>query len=352
MKKILMFFVCCFGVQSVYADLYDVAKVPVSAELTSAREARAVAIQNGETDAFWLLMRKMVAAEELSRIEVPPADEVMNLVQKVSVSNEKTTATKYMADIDVRFYPDKIQQFLKQRQIPFLSKSLPPTVVLPIFEKNGHRLILEDQNPVYTYLKNQEMDGFIIPFGDLEEVALAGRLKEQQTDETVQAFLDRYDVKRGLLLRIKQQGPYVSVQSEVFPDQSDRVIPESFEMMVPSGHISDIMPEIWEKVKMEQEERWRRENTDGIEMPDVFWVQVPITHLADWVAIDRKLKQSDLLKRVEVRGFRTGMVLITLTYKGRIGQLQAHLHKLGLDLTTDETSGLSVLKTLSQGGQI
>lgn len=352
MKKFLAFFVCLFCVPAAWADLYDVVKVSVSAELTSAREARTAAIQNGEADAFWILMQKMVTAEDLSKIEMPPADEVTNMVQKVSVSNEKTTATKYMADIDVRFHPEKVQQFLKQRQIPFLERSLPPTVVLPIFENNGNRFILEEQNPVYAYLKKQETGDLIIPVGDLEEMAWAGRLTELQDDRVIQAFLDRYGVKRGVILQVKQRGPYVSVRSDVFPDQSDKVIPKAFEMMVPSGRISDIMPELWDKVKAEQEELWRRENTDGIEMPDVFWVQVPITRLADWVAINRKLKQSDLLKQAEVRGFRPGMVLMTLTYKGRIGQLQAHLHKLGLDLTIDETSGLSVLKMNSTGGNI
>ena len=51
------------GIGVARADLYQVTGVPINAELTSAKEARMAAIENGETDAFWALMKKMVAPE-------------------------------------------------------------------------------------------------------------------------------------------------------------------------------------------------------------------------------------------------------------------------------------------------
>ena len=135
------------------ADLYQVSGISVAAELNSANEAREVALANGQVEAFWQLMRKMAVPSELQKIPVLSQDEVVNLVQNVSIADEKTTATKYMATISVRFKAKETQDFLTENQVPFLIQAPPSYVVIPVFKRGSQILLLEEDNPVFAFLK-------------------------------------------------------------------------------------------------------------------------------------------------------------------------------------------------------
>ena len=152
MKKFLTTIIGLIFSLTAQADLYDIDGIAIEAELTSAKEARSIAINDGQMDAFWQLMQKMVSPEDLSRIPFLEQGTVSQFVQNVSLTNEKTTTTRYIATLGVRFYPDKIQSFLTELQIPFLQRSLPPTLIIPCFQKADEILLLTDNNPVYNYL--------------------------------------------------------------------------------------------------------------------------------------------------------------------------------------------------------
>ena len=144
----------CVGRMS-WADLYEVRDIPVSAELNSPSEAREMAIANGQVDAFWKLMQKMVSESDLQNVPMMDTEKVLDLVQNVSLSDEKATATKYMATLTVHFKPTAVQDFLTQNRIPFLIQDLTPTVVIPVFQKDGETFLLDDNNPVYQFLKGR-----------------------------------------------------------------------------------------------------------------------------------------------------------------------------------------------------
>ena len=156
MKKIWMALVCgvwwATGVAA--ANLYQVANVPIAAEVGTAMEARDIAIANGQVDAFWVLLRKMVQSDDLTKLPLVGQDEVVNFVQNVSLSDEKTTATKYMASMTVTFKPRAVQDFLTENQVPFLVQAPPTALVVPVYRHGADVWLVEADSPVYTALRN------------------------------------------------------------------------------------------------------------------------------------------------------------------------------------------------------
>ncbi len=316
------------------ADLYQVSGIPVAAELSSANEAREVALANGQTEAFWQLMRKMTTPSELQKVPVLSQDEVVNLVQNVSVSNEKTTDTKYMATISVRFKPKETQDFLTQNQVPFLIQAPPPYVVIPVFKKGEKVELLEEDNPVFIFLKQMENNNPLfevnVPTGDGEDVVLVQELWDVGAEEGWEPLLKKYGAERVFFFALEQLGPSVTVRTWTIPADKEALERQEFQVIVPSGDVAPDLPRMWRKSLAQIETAWRRARTNDLTTPSMFWVSVPIETIQEWQSIYTDLLKSGFLNGVEVRAFRPRQVLAALRYKGAGEQLDAALRSIGM----------------------
>lgn len=344
MKNFLsIIFVFIFSLTA-HADLYDIDGISIEAELSSAKEARSIAIADGQADAFWRLMQKMVSPEDLARVPFLEQENIAQFVQNVSLTNEKTTPTRYIATLGVRFYPDKIQTFLTENQIPFLQRSLPTTLIIPVFQKGNDTLLLTDNNPVYTYFKENTSSDLppyiVLPVGDLEEITLTQTAWENQDYPSFLALAEKYDTQRILFFIIRQNGPHITVITRVFSKETLQPNELLFEQTDPMGNITASMPVITQKVWALQESTWRKENTNDLQAPLIYWIRVPITHLTDWNHIQKLLDKAEFLNHFDVRAFRKNEVFLLIQYKGSSDMLNEQLKKIDLHLELSTIDGL------------
>ena len=330
------------------ADLYDVAGIPIAAEDTSAQAARAIAIQNGETVAFQSLMDKMLTLEHKDTLVLPAEADIIVMVQNVSLADEKYTATKYMADLSVRFNPQKIQAFLKAQHLPFLTEESPVSVVVPVWNDGQRQIVLEEDNPVYSYLKGAENPTDIrIPAGDLEDMAWAQTLIDEGDESVADSLCAKYGASQVMILKM--------AVDEVGQEYAlIRFVPDTGapEQSIPSVLLSksvDGRPDIgemWTEILNRKEQIWRSVKTEDLNRPDLFWIRVPIRRLADWVQIRKKLEKA--FGEVQIYGFRPNVVLAGIRYKGPAGALQREMNRIGFDLTADMSVDVWVLSERKQ----
>ncbi|MBR6411743.1 MAG: DUF2066 domain-containing protein [Alphaproteobacteria bacterium] len=334
------------GMSVARADLYRVSGIPISAELSSAKEARAAAITNGETDAFWALMKKMVSPDNQQQIPMPPEADIHAWVQTVSLANEKNTATKYMADLGVRFDETKIQDFLTQNNIPFLTKDLPDTVIVPVYQVGENVWTVEEQNPLYTYLKGNppknELWKTVLPVGELEEIVAIREAIGNENRGALNGLTGRYDVESVMVVKINQRGPYVTADVSYVPAQP--ALDNRVDVVASNGQITSVIPALWGKVVRAQEQKWRDLKTQNFESQMTFWAQIPIRKLSEWTPLYQKLKKADFLNGFTVRGFRPNEVWVTFGYKGTSADLNRQLRPLGLSLMVGDQNGFWVIK--------
>ena len=349
MMKILCLIAIVLGLGTgvAYADLYRVSDIPISAELDSAKEARKAAIENGEMDAFWALMKKMVVSDYQQQIPMPAETDIHSWVQTVSLTNEKNTATKYMADLSVRFDDKQIQGFLTQNNIPFLTKDLPDMVLIPVVQTQGDMRTLEEENPLYAYLSENPVKNdlwkAILPAGDLEEIVLTQRALGEENKEELTKISHKYSVPTAMVIQVRQQGPYVIADISYVPEQP--ALDNRVEMIATTGQMKSVLPNLWQKIVSEQEKKWRELKTQNFEAQITFWVQIPIRKLSEWTALSHRLKKVDFIEALTVRGFRPNEVWISFGFKGTSAELNRQLRPLGLTLEMGDKSGFWILKS-------
>ena len=143
MKKICLVIGCAFLSLAAHADVFLVQKVPVDVTSDSSARARDEALSLAQQKAFEILIQRITRAEDSQRLELPQAEDIVNWVSDVSMSNEKTSSVRYMADVNVRFDADKIKAWLEEKKVPYMAQAMEPASV--VLSYNGPEM--EGPNP-------------------------------------------------------------------------------------------------------------------------------------------------------------------------------------------------------------
>lgn len=114
-------------------EVYTVAAYPVDAVASDAVTAKQKALAEGQQAAFRSLLKRLVpvtAYDQLERLKQVDAHE---LIEGVSVRDERTSATQYIASLDFSFRPEPIRDLLRSEGVPFVDEQAPAVTMIPIY---------------------------------------------------------------------------------------------------------------------------------------------------------------------------------------------------------------------------
>lgn len=346
MKKIrlLVFWVGVLISFNVTAGSFDVDRVSVSAEAETAVAARTQALQAGQEEAFKRLTAQLVAPEyHPEELSLEPAD-VLNMVQDVSVRDERTTATRYMASISVRFNSEAVQRFFADKKVPYLSEMPPKSVVVPIFMPfAGQTLIFDEANPLYHAFKNRSADGtlysVVVPLGDAEDIA--GVANGETQTAFFEALMKKYRAAQVLVVIMRPDGGDYLVQARVYPEKEDGIPEIAFQTAALPTQAQSAEAAV-EQLMTRLDTQWRSLKTNRFEISDEFTLIMPLVSLDQWYADYQRLKALDFLTRVEMRALREDQVVVLLGFKGSESALLRRLQQRGL--AVDAVNGVFMFR--------
>lgn len=330
MKKIFAGVLVMLLALRTQAELYLVPDVAVSADLASATVSREAAFANGQVEAFWRLMSKLASTEDIQRLPMFSQSDVAAMVQDVSVQEEKTTDTKYMGVVSVRFKPKAVQDLLTAYQIPFLMREPPRYLVIPVLIQNGEVSVFEEDNPLPAELARAfgwtKLYQPVFPIGDVQEVSLIQTYLTTGDALPLYPMLKTYEADRLLVITVVQRGPMIDVHSEVLP-ASDKEDGQSVRQqhILPDGSLNSALPRIVNGLVAEMLRGWRQTYTNRFEKPNSFYAIARIDTPADWRIIREELKKAGGVEAVHIRAYRGDSLLIELVYKGTSDQMAAHI---------------------------
>ncbi|MBC8239360.1 MAG: DUF2066 domain-containing protein, partial [Alphaproteobacteria bacterium] len=116
------------------SDVFEVTDVPVDATAESAVAARGQALAAGQLEAFTRLLRRLTLRENHAILPIPDTNTVSTYIRDFSVSDERTSSVRYLANLHVRFKSADIRALLGEFGLPFAETISKPTVVLPVLE--------------------------------------------------------------------------------------------------------------------------------------------------------------------------------------------------------------------------
>jgi len=114
-------------------DVYRVSAISVDVTAKDAASAREAALREGQRTGLERLLRRIVAEEDLARVPALSDAQTAELISDFSVTNERASSVRYLADLIVRFNPNAIRQLLRRSSARYAETRSKPVVVLAIF---------------------------------------------------------------------------------------------------------------------------------------------------------------------------------------------------------------------------
>jgi uncharacterized protein DUF2066 len=317
---------------------FTIGGVEVDATGPDAIQARQQAIQQAKQKALKLLIERMVAAEDRSR--VPPLDpaRLESMIRGVEFASERSSANRFVGTLNVVFSAEPVNAWLREGGISVAETVARPALVIPLWKgKNGVEP-LDERNPWRAAWRGLDTAGSSVPVtlvrGDqLDQNALSVEEAYVGDVAALMRLNERYHAPTIIVATIEgdpSAGP-LSVGGIRYDTQTGA------RSELPRTSVPDVgqLPDAAKGIHAKLDESWRSIATVRRDSQAGLDVVVPIRALSDWVQVRQRLGVVPAVKSVTVRSLEADRADLHLEYFGTADQLQRTLAQAGLQLDKD-----------------
>jgi len=319
-------------------NTFTIGGIDVDVTAADAIKAREQGIQEARRRAAQLLIERMVAAEDRSR--VPPLDSARldGMIRGVEFARERSSSNHYIATLGVVFATEPVKSWLREAGIVLSETVARAALVIPLWKgKNGVEA-LDDRNawreawraldtsasavPVTVVRGDQlDQDALSVEEAFVGDVSALSRLNERYRAPTIVVAIVEGD---------KASGP-LTVGGLRYDSQTGArgEIPKV--TVADAGQLADAVRNIHARL----DEDWRGLAVVHRDTQASLDVTVPISALGDWVQVRQRLSAVPAIKSVFVRTLESDHADLRLDYFGSAEQLQKTLAQAGLQLDKD-----------------
>jgi hypothetical protein len=314
-------------------------QVDVSADNVSAARDRALA--EGQRQALDILLQRLTAQADWSRLPKLTGSDLEDAVLDVGIDQEKRSTVRYLATLSVRFKPDAIRRLLRGAGIAYADWRGRPVVVLPVFQGDAAPVLAESPNPWRDAWRSGAAQG-IVPLLSPSPEQLEGVVTAPQAaaaaPETFSAVAQRFTTQDILVALASLQHP------DAGKTRLDVVLTGSGPIAQPlSGNRSydgqpgetpdALMRRAVDDIARTASDGWKAGNLLQFDRQANLAVLVPLAGFEDWLAVRDRLSRSTPVRGYEVAALSRSEAALVLHYVGEQAQLESSFQQNGLALS-------------------
>tara|TARA_Y100001934_G_scaffold98952_1_gene121797 strand:- start:176 stop:1303 length:1128 start_codon:yes stop_codon:yes gene_type:complete len=326
-------------------NIFEVKGVPVDITAEDAALARSRALHSGQEKAFQRLLRSLTLLRDVDRLPKQGSLDVTTFVSDFSVSKEKTSSVRYLAQLNVQFKAKPVRDLLLRLRIPFAETISKPILIIPILQSAHGSQLWEETNMWRKVLGNKSgRSGLVeisLPHGNEKDISTLNVQDALGANvESLSDLADRYNAGDTIVSFArfgnsfnfgKRRLEISNVRYSTFQEP----VPNLITLMIkPSESEWDAMVRGANAVVKHIEEDWKLRNLLENDGEGVESFTIPVSALKDWLDVKRQLNRVSVVRRVEIVLFSLDEVRVNLHYVGDSEQLGTALRQA--DLTIDE----------------
>jgi hypothetical protein len=333
--------------------VFTISGVLVDEAAESAAVARDIALLKGQRQAADRLFRRLVVRADVGLLPTLDDEAVATLVQNIEIADEKTSSTRYLAALTVRFKPDSVRGILRAAGLRFSETMSRLRLVLPVLEAAGAINLWDPPNPWREAWDGRPPGGdgvvpLIMPEGDLTDIGLVGPLQALSADDRpLRRMAERYRVRDVLVAHatlvqdIAANRPVLHVSLRHVGPSSNAASVETF-TGVSRDQVDSLFAEAVVRSVERLEDDWKRDNYLRFDEPVRLSANIVLTTLSDWLEVSRRLSGAAVVQKVELASIDRSDAQVVIHYLGGPDQLALALAQRDLDLV--ERDGFWVLQ--------
>ncbi len=326
--------------------IYTVSGVAVDETAESAAAARDIALTKGQAAAFRRLIDRIVPLADQPRVPSLTASARVELVAGIDVEGEKTSPVRYLATLSVRFNQSAVRDMLRSNGIQFAETPGKPLVVLPVYRVGGTLQLWDASNVWLAAWKSlPPMDALlplVVPPGNAADLADISPSQALNGEEgRLRAIASRY-AAAGVVMAVATLRPddaarvnVVEVAVSRFGAQAgDSVSVRSFSG-TPDTTVEALLRSAAQSVRTDVIESWKRENLLRFGERREIVAVVPLSGLADWVALREKIGGVASVERFQLVALSLREAAVRLSYFWDENQLVLAFAQRDMELKKD-----------------
>ncbi|MBR4126715.1 MAG: DUF2066 domain-containing protein [Alphaproteobacteria bacterium] len=339
---------------SIDSKMFSAGGIQIDATAENAAAAREQAMQEGQKKALMVVMERITPAYVIEQLPELVPDDILNFVQDISVSNEKTSAVRYMATLDVRFNPQAVRDLLRQNNLPYVRTSGKPLLILPLYRRSvsSSPILWEEENAWLRAWINRKAESYMIPLfvplGDLSDAQALSTDRILRGDLlAAQDLAKRYEAEGILIVELIRNGQTFTVKGRAMDEATASEIP-NFSFSVPlAKNTSATFARAVGKVVRHLESVWKNEQMVQFNEAASLVAMTPVSDLKQWEIIKKRLDRIPLISSYYLQAARSGVLQLTIFFAESLERLQKEMNKRMLSLTV-LPSGVFKLTTTEQ----
>lgn len=350
MKKIILFLCFVLYTSTLNAkNAFFIPDIRIQAEASSSIEAKEIALFEGQKHALEKIIQRISGTK--NELDMPPVtqEDMLSLVQNISLAQEQTTPTKYIAILSVQFNQQALREWLQQYNIKILTQFPPSILILPVLTTEEGIFFLENNNPLLNALKENNFTSLYtlkIPAGDLEDVSRFTPDSLYSGDFSSFSFLlNKYNAEQILIIEAKKEGDFYSAKTRLFP--KDTSLSNVAALIHAPLEEEFVWKKLLQQVLLRLDENWLQAKLSQQGEMKELTVTVPITSLQEWTQIKKTLDHLSVLEKVEVLGLKKEQAVLKITFQTSYQDLSDLLYSKNLALSQQEDGEWFLIKNIS-----
>jgi len=322
-------------------QVFTVSGVAVDASSDSAANARPVALQEGQRRAFTQLLRRLTLSTDRTRLPQPSEALLNQTIAGFEIDEERTSATRYIGRITVRFRPEAIRQLLQNAKVFYSETPSRPVLLLPVFQgANQTPVLWEPANPWRDAWK-RKLDQDRLVTLRIAEAADGGEppaLEKLATDvQPLRDYLRRRQMADALVVSASELGPAEGgggTRLEIYPfyDGSLAAFADLESFTVAGASLEEAMSNAAEELLARLDTRWKNATRLDFDRPGQISAAARFRDLPEWVALRDRLGDMPMLRRADLLSLSHKDAQVLLDFYGEPEQLAVALAQKGIDL--------------------
>lgn len=320
------------------SNTYTIPGVEVDITGSDAVKARDQGILEAQRRAVKMLVDKMVAPEDQSK--VPPLDDtrLQSMVRGVEFARERAAGNHYQATLNVVFAAAPVKAWLGEAGIGIAETVARGALLVPLWKDRAGVEPLNDANPWRDAWQALDTSASAVPL-----TVVRGDQLDQNALSVEEAYVG--DVSALSRLNERYRAPTIIVAIVEGDKASGPLTVSGIRYDTQTGARTEIpkttvdgaqgLADAARKMHAALEEQWRSIAVVRRDSEAALNVSVPIRALSDWVQVRQRLGSVPAVKNVSVRSLESDRADLRLEYYGTPEQLQQTLAQVGLQLDKD-----------------
>lgn len=318
---------------------YTVSGVHVDATAASASAAQAIAIDQGRPQAWNTLYHRLVKQADWGKIPKLDEQALRGVARGYTVSNERRSTTRYVADVTYIFSPEAVSRVLRGISANYgnpLARRILVVPMSPTFSRGS-----EWSNAFLNPRFGGSQVPFTVPSGDTADVGALAHLQFDATNwadvELVAARI--HATEAVLVLAIPIPGKIQLWLKRIGVAE----LPTKMTLDVPLNQsVAQTYPKAADAAVHAIEDMWRQKAPAEFTSKGNLVADVRVNSLAQWGTVQSAMGSVANVREASIVAMDIGMVRVSITYLGTTEQLHDALVPVGIQLTKDETGWVIV----------